>query len=285
MTAKNRLRAHLPDGIEIGQRFLLRFNDPRVEMGSYQGYLQNLSKSGLLCFDAPDDVRPPRGTPVTVRSLHRGSGGSSCSFSSEIRGRGRLRGRLPVLLVERPDHLEGDQARRGAHRVSVCLRGDINWREAPRCPLQRANAVITNLSGGGALVYTRQQPDAGFLDVTLEVPTQFIEETARRSLPRMGQTARRVSLVSNPFIDACERTRERFHGIRSSIVSCRIHSSDDRGHVYALSLAFCEAQEGCFQLVRFLERQSARKGIADEDGPDRAGPDRGGRRRPLATAA
>ena len=91
MTAKNRLRAHLPDGIEIGQRFLLRFDDPRVEMGSYQGRLQDLSKSGLLCFDAPDDVRPPRGTPVTVRSLYRGSGGSSCSFSSEIRGRGRLR--------------------------------------------------------------------------------------------------------------------------------------------------------------------------------------------------
>lgn len=35
MKAKNRLRANLPDGIEIGQRFLLRFDDPRVEAGSY----------------------------------------------------------------------------------------------------------------------------------------------------------------------------------------------------------------------------------------------------------
>jgi len=280
MSARNRLRANLPDGIEIGQRFLLRFDDPRVEAGSYQGRLQDMSKSGLLCFDAPDDdVRPPRGTPVTVRSLQPGADGSSCSFSSEIRGRGRLRGRLPVLLVEPPDHVQNEHARRDAHRVSVCLRGEINWREAPRCPLQRASAVITNLSGGGALVYTRQQPDAGFLEITLETPTRFIEETARRSLPRIGLLTRRMSLASNPFSDACERTRERFQGIRSRVVSCREHSRDGRGTVYALSLAFCEAQEGCFQLVRFLERQQSRKGAGEP------GPDRSGRRRPLATAA
>ena len=145
MAGNRGFRAHLPDGIEIGQRFLLRFDDPRVEAGAYQGRLQDMSKSGLLCFDAPDDLRPPKGTPVTVHSIRPGSQGGSCSFSSEIRGRGRLRGRLPVLLVEPPDHLE-DQARRSAHRVSVCLRGNVRWREAPRCPLQQASAVITNLS-------------------------------------------------------------------------------------------------------------------------------------------
>jgi len=88
-----------------------------------------------------------------------------------------------------------------------------------------------------------------------------------------------MSLASNPFIDACERTRERFQGIRCRVVSCRVHSRDGRGTVYALSLAFCEAQEGCFQLVRFLERQQSRKGAGEP------GPDRSGRRRPLATAA
>jgi hypothetical protein len=186
---------------------------------------------------------------------------------------------LPVLLVEPPDHVQDEQARRGAHRVSVCLRGDINWRKAPRCPLPRASAVITNLSGGGALVYSRQQPDAEFLEITLETPTRFIEKTARRSLPRIGLLTRRMSLASNPFIDACERTRERFQGIRCRVVSCGVHSRDGRGTVYALSLAFCEAQEGCFQLVRFLERQQSRKGAGEP------GPDRSGRRRPLATAA
>ncbi len=284
MAGNRGFRAHLPDGIEIGQRFLLRFDDPRVEAGAYQGRLQDMSKSGLLCFDAPDDLRPPKGTPVTVHSIRPGSQGGSCSFSSEIRGRGRLRGRLPVLLVEPPDHLE-DQARRSAHRVSVCLRGNVRWREAPRCPLQQASAVITNLSGGGAQVFTREKPEAEYLEITLDAPTPFIEEMARRSLPRTGLQSRRMSLLHNPFSDSCERVRERFQGIRSQIVSCVVHSRDERGTVCAVSLAFCEAQEGCFQLVRFLERQSARKGIGEEAGPDRAGPVRAGRRRSMATAA
>lgn len=263
MAQKNRLKVHLPDGIEVGQQFLLRFDDPRVEAGAYQGRLQDMSKSGLMCFDAPDDVRPPKGTPVTVRSIHRGSSNNSCSFSSEIRGRGRLRGRLPVLLVEPPQHLD-DRARRGAHRINVCFRGGISWRESPRCPQQNTSAVVTNLSGGGAQVYCRQRPEAEFLEISLDTPTSFIEETARKLIPRGGVPPRRMSLATNPFGDACDKTRERFRGIRSRIVSCTVHSRDERGTVYALCLAFCEAQEGCFQMVRFLERQSARKGVGEE---------------------
>lgn len=272
---------HLPDGVEIGQRFLLRFDDPRVESNAYQGRLQDMSKSGLLCFDAPDNVRPRRGTPVTVHSIRSRNGGS-CSFSSEIRGRGRLRGKLPVLLVEPPEQLE-DRARRGAHRISVCLRGGIDWRDAARCPQQQASAVITNLSGGGAQIFSRQQPDVEFIHVTIEAPTTFIEETARRSMPRTGLSPRRMSLASNPFDDACEKVRERFGGIRARVVSHSVHSRDERGPVYALSLAFCESQEGCYQLVRFLERLAARKGV-DED-PERSGPPNAGGRRTMAAAA
>ena len=77
----------------------------------------------------------------------------------------------------------------------------------------------------------------------------------------------------------CNKTHERFSSIRTQVVSCRVHSRDERGPVYAVSLAFCDQQEGCYQLVRYLERQSARKGI-DADTPETTG-----RRRPLATAA
>lgn len=276
---------HLPEGVEIGQRFLLRFDDPRVEASAYQGRLQDMSKSGLLCFDAPDNVRPRRGTPVTVHSIRSRNGGS-CSFSSEIRGRGRLRGKLPVLLVEPPDHLQ-DRARRSAHRISVCLRGSVSWREAPRCPSQNASVVVTNLSGGGAQIFSRQQPQGEYVHVTIEAPTAFIEETARRCLPRTGLSPRRMSLTSNPFADACDKVRERFGGIRTRVVSSAVHSRDEKGPVYALSLAFCESQEGCYQLVRYLERQAARKGV--DDGPSHTGPgkspDKSGGGRPLAAAA
>lgn len=263
MAPNKGFRAQLPNGIKIGQRFLLRFDDPRVEAAAYQGRLQDMSKSGLLCFDAPDGLRPPRGTPVTVCSVGERSstGGGSCAFSSEIRGRGRLRGRVPVLLVEPPEHVEA-RARRSAHRISVCLRGGIAWRETPRTEVQRVSAVITNLSGGGAQVYTRQPIDSDYLELSLDAPTAFIEEIARRTMPRKG-TTRRLSLASNPFVDACDRTRERLLGMRARVVATRVHSRDERGPVYAVSLAFCEPQETCFQLVRYLERQAARKGIDD----------------------
>lgn len=274
-------RARLPDGIRIGQRFVLRFDDPKVEAGSYQGRLQELSRSGLLCFDAPtEDVHPPRGTPVTVRSIQP-TGGRACTFSSEIRGRGRLRGHLPVLLVEPPAQLAKAPHGRSAHRLSVCLRGALSWRDAPRCPLQEAPAVVTNLSGGGAQVFLRKAPDAEYLQLTIDVPSGFIEETARRAV-RADLSPRRTG--SSPFDEACERARERFRGIRARVAACRLHSGDARGSVYAVSLAFCQTQETCFHLVRFLERQSLRGG---DRGPlaDPIGHAVAGRARTMAAAA
>ena len=282
MKAKRGFRANLPDGIHIGQRFLLRFDDPRVEASACQGRLQDLSKSGLLCFDAPVDVRPRRGTPVTVSSLQPRNG-RPCAFSSEIRGRGRLHGRLPVLLVEPPEKLD-HQHQRGAHRVSVCLRGRVSWREAPRCPIQRASVVVTNLSGGGAQVFLRQRPKCDYLELTIDAPEAFIEEAARRTLPRTGLSSRRTSISANPIAQGCDRIRERFSSVQARIAGCRLHTRDDRGSVYAVSVSFCEPQENCFQLVRFLERQSLRKCIADAT-PQRARHVRAGRRQPLVAAA
>lgn len=282
--AKKGFRANLPEGIRIGERFLLRFDDPRVEAGAYQGRLQDLSKTGLLCFDAPTDPCPPRGTPVTVLSLQQ-TAGRACSFSSEIRGRGRLHGRVPVLLVEPPEQVGAPSRHRGAYRVTVCLRGELTWREGPREDPRRECAVITNLSGGGAQVFLRHRPQAAQADLLLDPPPAFVEECARRLLPRTGLTAQQVSLAANPFTDACAKVRSRFCGIRARVAGCHLHTRDSRGPVYAVSLAFSEAREICFQLVHYLERQSLRKGLRHE-GPARAGHVRAaGRPGTLATAA
>lgn len=285
MKAKSGYRANLPEGIHIGQRFLLRFDDPRFAAPPYQGRLQDLSKSGLLCFDAPTQGCPPRGTQVTVHSLQP-AGGRSCSFSSSIRGRGRLRGRLPVLLVEPPGQLDPPTHQRRAHRVTVCLRGELAWQELPREPSRRHSAVVTNLSGGGAQVFLRHRPDGALADLTLDPPAAFVEESARRTLPRTGLSPRQLSLIDNPLAVACERVRSRYAGIRARVATCVLHTQDARGPVYAVSLAFCEPQEGCFQLVRFLERQSLRRGVGEDGLPPRRDHTRGGQRRPgLAVAA
>ena len=268
-------RHQLPDGVEIGQQFLLRFEDPRVEASAYQGRRHQLSRDGLLCFDAPDDVRPRRGTAVTIQSLR--SETKSCAFSSEIRGRGRLGGKLPVLLVEPPSPAAA--YRRDTYRVNVCLRGRMHWRETPRTEPVESEAVLTNISGGGAQVYLRNRPTSEWVEVTLEVPQSFVEEQSRRHLPRSGTQMKNLSQARNSMEEAGERVRTQFTRLRARAVNVRLHSRDARGPVFAVSLAFSDKQEGCFQLVRYLERQSLRRGVRCDTQQATAEPE------PMAVAA
>lgn len=251
-------RAMLPEGLEIGQRFLLSFEDPAV--GACQGRLQEMSSDGSLCVDAPSDLRPPRGTPVRVRSLRIDS--PAYTFASEIRGRGRLKkSQVPVLLLAPPTALE-PLAQRSAHRVTVCLRGLLEWRHpaatraADSCP-----AVLTNLSGGGAQIFVRQRPASEFVRLSVDLPTSFVNEVARRQWRREGIAPRNLAAAGDSLHAAGERTSDRYRGIEAHIASSHLHLQDDRGAIYAVSLAFAQPQEGCYQLVRYLERQAARRGI------------------------
>ncbi|MBT5055611.1 MAG: hypothetical protein HOM68_03635 [Gemmatimonadetes bacterium] len=262
-----RQRRKLPDGVEIGQNFLLSFDDPRVEAKAYQGRLHQLSRDGLLCFDAPGDLRPRRGTQVTIQSLKSQAKGSA--FSSEIRGRGRLGGHLPVLLVEAP--VAASTYRRDTYRVSVCLRGKLAWQDNAKVAPVEADAVLTNISGGGAQLYSRCPPTSEWVHVTLNAPQSFVEEQARRHLPRGGVPVKSLSLTRNPVAEAAERVQAQLTHLRARAVSVRLHSRDERGPVYAVSLAYCDKQEACFQLVRYLERQALHRCAHSEEG-QRASP-------------
>ena len=44
-----------------------------------------------------------------------------------------------------------------------------------------------------------------------------------------------------------------------------MHLNDSKGAITAISLAFAESQETCYQLVRHLERQSIKKGVGLAD--------------------
>ena len=254
-----RTRPSLPNGIQIGERFLLSFDDPELAVAPYQGRLQDLSKDGLLCVDAPLDMRPPRGTAVTVHSIHRAAG--DFSFASEIQGRGRLKGRLPVLLLSPPVEVE-EQQRRSAYRISVCLRAQIECFEATADGERVASkpCVATNLSGGGAQVFVRYAPAAEDLRLALTVPNSFVEETVRSKRGSSRLTDQRT-LALDPFLKVRQRLQERLSGIEAQIVSSHLHLKDSKGAITAISLAFAESQETCYQLVRHLERQSIKKGV------------------------
>ncbi len=259
----------ISDCLRIGERFLLSFDDPELEALPYQGRLQDLRKDGLLCIDAPADVRPPRGTPVTLSSLRQTT--DDYTFSSHIHGRGRLKGRVPVLLISPPTRIERTQ-RRGAYRISVCLRVQTSWLlEDETDPLSRGPrvsrpGVLTNLSGGGAQVFLRCRPESEAISLNVAAPTGFVEELAKRRTSTNGNSRRGSTIHLDPFLKSCEKIRTRLNRIEAQVAHSRIHLRDSRGTIYAVSVSFAELQEICYQLVRYLERQSIRKGLRDDVG-------------------
>ena len=243
----------LPDELKIGERFLLSFDGANAS--PQPGRLQDMSKDGALCIDVDPDCQPPRGTPVTVSSIPQSP--TDFHFSSEILGRRKLDGRLPVLLVKAPNRLERQQ-RRDAFRISAALKASVSWQEDE---ILRKPAVLTNLSGGGARLYMRWLPQAEQLKLSISAPDAFIEEWAMRQVDRMN--ARNTRIFSDPFKEACDKLRTSFEGIQTRLVKSSIHSEDDRGHIYALAASFAEPSEGAYRLVRYLERQAAQRGVQD----------------------
>ena len=249
----------LPDGLEIGERFMLHFDAPDLVQRPQLGRLQDLSNDGALCIEVPAHLSPPRGTPVTISSLRKST--LDYRFSSEILGRRRLNGRLPVLLVKAPDHLEKQQ-RRTSYRISAALKARVQWL-APGQTEQIVDkpAVITNLSGGGAQIYVRQLPDVSTLRLILVPPEPFVEEWAMRKIGRLGSRPLRPDLFNDPLQQACSQIHALFDRIEGKIIRSSQHAEDGRGPIHALSVAFSQPHDACYRLVRFLERQAAQKGL------------------------
>jgi hypothetical protein len=254
----------LPDGIEIGERFLLRFDSPNLAQPPQMGRLQDFRPDGALCIDVPAELHPPKGTPVTVSSLSQNR--SNLKFTSEIVGRSRLNDRLPVLLVKAPAQLERQQQRRAAYRVSVAIKARAEWTD-PHSPGQRFDcpAVVTNLSGGGAQVFLRHRPGARKLYLTLSAPDPFIEEWTARRIARLGTRSGNPILATSPFQQTCSQLRRHFTRIQCRIVRASRQETQNSGSMYLLSVAFNEPQEGCYRLVRYLERQTLQKGLETRD--------------------
>ena len=241
----------LPDGLKIGERFLLSFDSASPQPGR----LQDMSKDGALCIDVAPECQPPRGTPVTVSTMPQSP--LDFRFSSEILGRRQLDGRLPVLLVKAPNRLEKQQ-RRNSFRISATLKARATWEEDETLSKP---AVLTNLSGGGARFYMRWLPQTDRLMLSISVPDAFIEEWALRQVGRLN--GRNSQIFSDPFQEACDKLRDSFENIETELVKSSIHSEDDRGPIYALAASFVQPSDSSFRLVSYLERQALQRGVQD----------------------
>lgn len=247
----------LPNTLKVGTRFLLSFEGPNAAGPPYHARLQDWSADGCLCIDAPSHFQPQRGAQVTLQSLDP----MHYSFSSEVMGYNRLKGRLPVLLVKPPRRLEAQPRPRSAYRISACLRAEAKWAEEGK--KISAPGVVANLSGGGAQIFLRRKPAANQLCMELALPQDFVEEAARRQLTRNGPTLTSTALYRELFHSTCERIRRSFAGLQTRIVQVQVRQTSS-GAIYALSLAFALPHEGCFRLVSHLERQAIRKGVTGE---------------------
>ncbi|MFT5090973.1 MAG: hypothetical protein ACI906_000630 [Candidatus Latescibacterota bacterium] len=249
-------RAIQPQSLKIGDRFLLSFNEPKTGTTQQTGRLQDL-KNGALCIDVDPDCRPPRGTPVSVSSLRTDV--SDFHFSSEILGRHRLHGRLPVLLIKAPKQIDDGQ-RRTSHRVSAALKSEATWLDDKLGPMNKPG-VLTNISGGGARLFMRHLPNAERLHLDACVPESFIEEWALRRVGRLQKSVRNQTIFADPLQQTCAQLLGEFERIECRIVKSSVHNRDDRGAIHSLALSFLRPHEGYFRLVSFLERQALQRGI------------------------
>ena len=241
----------LPDGLKIGERFLLSFD--LADATPQSGRLQDMNKEGALCIDVAPECQPPFGTPVTISTMPQSP--QEFRFSSEILGRSTLDGRLPVLLVKAPNRLEKQQ-RRNSFRISAALKSRVMWEEDE---MLSKPAALTNLSGGGARLYMRTLPQKDRLLLTIDAPDSFIEEWAMRQVGRLNSSKSHV--FSDPFEEACTKLRDGFSDIETRLVKASVYNRDERGPIYALAVSFAQPNDGAFRLVSYLQRQALQRGV------------------------
>ena len=245
----------LPRGLNFGEPILLTFNHPSVATGPYRSFLQDFAADGSLCIDAPAGLSPAPGTPVLISCRNRRSG--DIRFATKVLGRKRLNGRIPVLLVNRPTRVAQRQ-RRASYRIATGLKTTLEWQTfEPKLTRHSQGGIIANLSGGGAKVLVRQVPDADLLRLSLDPDRLFLEAWARRQLDRGHAPGRPLPNLEQ----LCAKLRAEFVDMEVRPVHTQVESSDRRGPLHALCLAFTQPQEGCYRLVSHLERHDLQKGL------------------------
>ncbi|MGB0604934.1 MAG: hypothetical protein ACPGRY_08260 [Candidatus Latescibacterota bacterium] len=240
---------HAP--IEIGDPLLITSLSSSTQKIEQVGYLQQ-RKGRALCVDVDPKFRPAKGTPIRVSRLDGSS--AQPAFSSEIIGRSRLYGHMPVLLIR-----DQQQPAQAAFRIPAGLRTEIYWQRSD-AGYSAKTALLTDLSGEGARLFARSLPDVEEVSIKIALPDGFIEASSTR---RSQHTSRKFSpdAQSTQLQDTQNQAlRDSFSKIECHLVESSVFRRNDLDIIHALSLSFVQPHEGCFRLVRFLERQALQRG-------------------------
>ena len=208
------------------------------------------------------DARTPHVRPVTSAFHQRVVPGR---LPGEPLGRTHTLPSLPIPPAEEPRQSR-ERRPRSAYRVHVALQALVQWQEPgpPRVPAS-STGVLADLSGSGAKLFLRHVPASGTVSCTLTPPDAFIDEQARRQLSRGRAAVPGRYVWGDRWSRTCERISASFANIEASVVHAEQRGRDAHGPIYALSLAFPEPREGCYRLVRYLERQGLQQEARDKD--------------------
>lgn len=249
-------KTHNHTPIQIGDPLLLTCRSSSAKQIEQVGYLQH-RRGGTLCIDVDPEFRPAKGTQIRVSKLEGPK--AKTAFSSEIVGRSRLHGHLPVLLIRDPQSPLPDKAC-AAYSIPAGIRAEIHW-ESNLAEYCAKTALLTDLSGEGGRIFTRSLPDVEKVFLKIVLPDAFVEEW---SVPRK-QRSQKKHRHSPPGIDPQRRhgnaLLDQFSDIECHLVKSSIFRRGDLDLIHSLTLTFDQPHEGCFRLVRFLERQTLQRGI------------------------
>ena len=165
--------------------------------------------------------------------------------------------RAPVPYTAVPPNPAVPPQRRGAYRVGVAVNATVAWPN-PKNPksLEGTQGVVVNLSGSGAQVRLRHMPPLESVLLSIDPPEAFVEDRARCQLCRPGGPALFPALGSSGFRQIGEDVLASLRSVESRVVHAKAHVIESAGPIFTLSLAFLNPHDGCFRLVRYLERLS-----------------------------
>ncbi len=252
--AKSRSVTAVADRVRPGIRFLVI--DPNAEdSASHFVRLQEIDAQGRFYVDGHELAL---GVGTTVHLFSVGQGATVC-LEANVEARSRLKGGLPVMVLEPPRKLER-RPRRSCFRMQVLLPGHLEWTDAEGGG-NRLPVTVTNLSGGGCRLAAGGAPPAGEdLSLTLDVPEDYVQHLVEQRLERDPRTR----LPTEDPLAIAWTVRKQLEGALSRLRGDLLNLSPiATGEAFELAFAFHEPKEQCFRLVHFLQRRALRRGLLD----------------------
>jgi len=138
--------------------------------------------------------------------------------------------------------------RRAAYRIDAALSAQIEWTGATDTILETR---LTNLSGGGLQALVPNLPTASRLELSLKVPQAFVT-TWLRQRPAMDTGSYEL------WEEQRQKIQDLFEHVSGQIVYAGPPSTQDQP-LSQISVAFDHPHEGCYRLVRYLERRTIQR--------------------------